>query len=600
MIEKRISRKSITLGRRGKKPPDRRDVSETCRAPLGTVFDSTKSVVYHLDRKGRLLRVSETATHGTEPRADGAEKKSAKASSLSNKRFDVEDIVRSGKPRLGIVEEHVLEEEKRAWSQTDAVPCFDDEGEVAGVIVVSKDITERVKAKQSLIDSQLKLREATGLASVYFWEMDMTTRTFVLNDDFYAFHGTTAEQEGGYRMSIPAYTKRFVHPEDRAVSRRHGRWLRTHRGVDAIPDLEHRAIRADGEVRHLLVRTKVVRDAGGKIVKHYGALQDVTEHRRAERKYRDLFENANEAIVIAQGGKIAFLNPAAARLVGHSVHELLGKPVGLGIHPDDRERVLQRHPHRTMSDDTLRVAPHRLMYPDGSVRWVKTNTVSIDWDGKPAWLNFLVDITDRMEAEEKLESTLDNLRKAIGGTIQVIVQVVERRDPYTAGHQRRVADLARSIATEMGLSHDMIDGIRIAAMMHDIGKISVPAEILSKPGSLSRLEFGLIKEHPRTGYEILKDVEFPWPIAEIVYQHHERLDGSGYPRGLKGPGQLLEARIIALADVVEAIASHRPYRPSLGIDVALEEIRNMKGKLYDPNVVDAALRLFETKKYKLV
>jgi putative nucleotidyltransferase with HDIG domain len=210
------------------------------------------------------------------------------------------------------------------------------------------------------------------------------------------------------------------------------------------------------------------------------------------------------------------------------------------------------------------------------------------------------DMTDRKEAEEKLESTLRTLRKAMGGTIQAIVQVVERRDPYTAGHQRRVADLARSIAAEMRLSRDMIEGVRMAAVIHDIGKISVPAEILSKPGKLTGIEFELIKEHARSGYEILKDVEFPWPIAEIIHQHHERLDGSGYPRGLSSRSILMEARIIALADVFEAIASHRPYRPALGVAVALDEIGRQSGILYDPDVTDACFRLFRTQGYSLV
>jgi putative nucleotidyltransferase with HDIG domain len=187
----------------------------------------------------------------------------------------------------------------------------------------------------------------------------------------------------------------------------------------------------------------------------------------------------------------------------------------------------------------------------------------------------------------------------MGGTIQAIVHVVETRDPYTAGHQNRVADLAGAIATEMHLPADTIEGIRTAGVIHDIGKISVPAEILAKPGKLSQKEFELIKDHPQTGYEVLKDVEFPWPIAQIIRQHHERLDGSGYPRGLTGEEVLLEARIIAVADVIEAIASHRPYRPARGIEAALAEIEQNKGVLYDASAVDACVKLFKEKAYKL-
>ena len=180
-----------------------------------------------------------------------------------------------------------------------------------------------------------------------------------------------------------------------------------------------------------------------------------------------------------------------------------------------------------------------------------------------------------------------------------MVSAVEVRDPYTAGHQVRSADLARAIATEMGLPQEKIDGIRMAGSIHDIGKLSIPAEILSKPTKLTEIEFSLIKEHSRSGYEMLKDVESSWPLAEIVYQHHERMNGTGYPRNLKGDDILMEARILAVSDVVESMASHRPYRPSLGIEVALEEIENNKGTLYDNTVADVCLKLFREKGFQL-
>jgi HD-GYP domain-containing protein (c-di-GMP phosphodiesterase class II) len=202
-------------------------------------------------------------------------------------------------------------------------------------------------------------------------------------------------------------------------------------------------------------------------------------------------------------------------------------------------------------------------------------------------------------AEEELLRTLESLRKAVGTTIQVMVSAVEARDPYTAGHQLRTADLARTIATEMGLPQDKINGIRMAGSIHDIGKLSIPADILSKPKKLTEIEFSLIKEHSRSGYEMLKDVESPWPLAQIIYQHHERMDGSGYPRNLKGDDILMEARIMAVADVVESMASHRPYRPALGVDAAMDEIESNRGILYDIDVVNECLRLFREKGYQL-
>jgi putative nucleotidyltransferase with HDIG domain len=205
----------------------------------------------------------------------------------------------------------------------------------------------------------------------------------------------------------------------------------------------------------------------------------------------------------------------------------------------------------------------------------------------------------RREAEEKLEQTLEILKRAVGTTIQILVYALESRDPYTAGHQSRSANLASAIATEMGLDQDKIEGIHMAGIVHDIGKITIPAEILIKPTKLTNLEFSLIKQHSRNGYEMLKNVESPWSLAEIVYQHHERMDGSGYPRNLKGDEILLESRIMVVADVVEAMASHRPYRPALGIEAALEEIEKNKGILYDDAVVDACLILFREKGYQL-
>jgi putative nucleotidyltransferase with HDIG domain len=176
---------------------------------------------------------------------------------------------------------------------------------------------------------------------------------------------------------------------------------------------------------------------------------------------------------------------------------------------------------------------------------------------------------------------------------------IEARDPYTAGHQKKVANLAQAIAAELGLSRDQIEGIRMARLIHDLGKIYLPSEILSKPGRISEAEFDIIKSHPTVGYDILKTIDFSWPIATLVLQHHERMDGSGYPNGLRGEEILIEARIINVADVVEAMATHRPYRASLGIDVALQEIISNRGTLYDANVVDCCIRLIKEQNYAI-
>jgi len=199
----------------------------------------------------------------------------------------------------------------------------------------------------------------------------------------------------------------------------------------------------------------------------------------------------------------------------------------------------------------------------------------------------------RRMAEDGLRQTLAKLQRTLDQTVEALASVTEIRDPYTAGHQQRVAKIATAIASEFGLPRDMTEGIRVAGTLHDIGKIAVPAEILTKPSALLDMEFGLVKTHSQVGYQILKGIDFPWPVAEAVLQHHERLDGSGYPRGLGADEIIPEARILGVSDVVEAMASHRPYRPAFGIEVALEEIVRGRGSIFDPEVCDTCLKIFK-------
>jgi HD-GYP domain-containing protein (c-di-GMP phosphodiesterase class II) len=234
------------------------------------------------------------------------------------------------------------------------------------------------------------------------------------------------------------------------------------------------------------------------------------------------------------------------------------------------------------------------------VKWADSNTVVISWNGEPATLNLIRDITERKKAENALlDKCFTQLRGALGATVQTIALTVETRDPYIAGHQRRVADLTRGIAMEMNLSNDQIEGIRMAAVIHDLGKISVPAEILNKPTKMTDMELSFIKTHAQSGYDILKNIGFPWPVARIVLEHHERVNGSGYPNGLRGDQSLLESRILSVADVLEAMASRRSYRPGMGITVALEEIEKNRGILYDIDVVNACLSLFRERGFQI-
>ena len=210
------------------------------------------------------------------------------------------------------------------------------------------------------------------------------------------------------------------------------------------------------------------------------------------------------------------------------------------------------------------------------------------------------DLEDRVRRRTAaLTVTMEKLHRSVHDTVKAMAGLVEAADPYTAGHQERVGALALAIATELGLDDDRIDGLRVAGVIHDIGKISVPRQLLVKPTRLTDMEMDLIRGHAEAGYIVLRDIEFPWPVARVVHEHHERMDGSGYPQGLTGDQLLLESRVLAVADVVESMAAHRPYRPALGVDAALAEIRQNRGVLYDPDVADACCRLFEERGYQL-
>jgi len=283
-----------------------------------------------------------------------------------------------------------------------------------------------------------------------------------------------------------------------------------------------------------------------------------------------------------------FINPAFMRHLGLSEEEIYDPSFEIldWIHPEERGEFAERAQQQisgTFGQSDIVV--ERVVQEDGTVMHVLVAGVLVDFHGDPAMVSASVDITERVEAYEQLEQTLR-------GTISAMARVVEKRDPYTAGHQRRAAELACAIAERMEAPEQTVAGVRMAGVIHDLGKLSVPTDILSNPGKLTDLEFGIIKTHPQIAYDILKDIDFTWPLADIVFQHHERFDGSGYPQGLTGDDILIEARILGVADVVEAMASHRPYRPALGIETALDEISSHKATRYASEPAEVCLEVF--------
>ncbi|MEJ1471211.1 MAG: HD domain-containing protein [Candidatus Sedimenticola sp. (ex Thyasira tokunagai)] len=236
---------------------------------------------------------------------------------------------------------------------------------------------------------------------------------------------------------------------------------------------------------------------------------------------------------------------------------------------------------------------------DGRVYLSQSYLIPGDEGPSPLGVHILRDVTEDVRLDEMRQEYASRIKQALVETIHSVSLTVEKRDPYTAGHQHRVANLATEIGREMGMDETFMEGLYLGGLIHDIGKIYIPAEILSRPGRLTDLEFGIIKTHPEVGWDILKDVSFPWPVKEMVRHHHERVDGSGYPDGLKADETILESRILAVADVIEAMASHRPYRPALPIEAALDEIAENRGRLYDCDVADTCLKLFQEKGLKM-
>ncbi|KQC06259.1 MAG: hypothetical protein APR62_08120 [Smithella sp. SDB] len=480
-------------------------------------------------------------------------------------------------------------------------------GKAIAIQSIARDITERKAAEQKLLQSEKYFKEITENSSDIIIITDEKGDIKYCSRSIERFSGYTPEE----LIGKSGFT--FIHPDD--LERAVNDYSKAILSKDSAIPNGFRMIHKDGSERYLEGLGKNLLDnpdVAGFIMN----VRDATESKKAEeklkeseKKYRIITEKMTDIVwLLDMNLRTIYVTPSIQTVLGFTQEERMSQTVDQQLTSDSlnialetmaKELALEEQGQR--NDQRNVTLELEYYHKDGSTRWIETIMSGLRNDqGILDRIHGVSrDITARRKAEEKLLQTLESLRKAFGVTMQVMVSAVEMRDPYTAGHQVRAADIARTIATEMGLPPEKIDGIRMAGAIHDIGKLSIPAEILSKPTKLTDIEFSLIKEHAHSGYEMLKDVESPWPLAEIIYQHHERINGTGYPRNLKGDEILIEARILAVADVVEAMASHRPYRASLGIEAALEEIEKNKGILYDVDVVDACLKLFRENKYQL-
>ncbi len=455
------------------------------------------------------------------------------------------------------------------------------------------DITRRKQAEEALKKSERLLSESQNIARIGGWEYVVKENKITWTDEVYRICGVSKEEydPNDIGQDIQFYAPGDRHKIEQAFTKA------VNKGESY--DLKLRFISAKGDL--LWVRTMgrpVMED--GQIKKVVGNIIDITllkeaeeKVRESEKKYKKLINTSPDGVALVdEDGRFLTVNPAMAKRFGLTPEDLEGLTHHEVMPKELADNRIEKGKEAIEQDDVIHLEGKR------NEMYYQNYFIPISTDGKQRTFQVIArDITEIRQTQNKLEQTLSKLNQSVKGTFQVLSSALEHRDPYTAGHQERVTQLACAIAREKGLEEDRIQGLYFAGMVHDIGKISIPAEILAKPSQLTDLEFGLMKSHVQAGYNILKDIEFPWPIADIVVQHHERLDGSGYPAGLSGKDIIQEARILAVADVVEAMTSHRPYRPGLGIDVALKEIESKKGLLFDEDAVDTCLMLFREKGY---
>ena len=475
------------------------------------------------------------------------------------------------------------------------------ENEIVGSRGVLVDISAQKLAEEKAKNSVEQLQNLMETAPVVICQLDSAQKIQYVNNEFIKTSGYTRKQVINKRWTeLDLVSQDIVKSlpfqlEDNTLAKA----------------IEIEVKRKDGNLIWLTVRAEKIKNRleviGYQVIAH-----NITERKTAEKKLEEsnerfniLFNHMQDAVMLYEEnpnntpGKFIEVNEAACKMLQYSKEELRElTPIDLlkdksNMMPDSMESLEKFIKERNL------VPERTLITKNGTEIIIDAISHVIYHRGKTLVITLARDIGQRRKTEEELQRSYRSLKRAMDGTIKTVASLVELRDPYTAGHQARVSKLACAIAEEMGYKCEHIEAINAAGLVHDIGKISIPSEILSKPGKLNKIEFQMIKAHPLVGYEILKDIEFPWPIAMYILQHHERLDGSGYPSGLSGNDICMEARILSVADVVEAMATHRPYRPALGIDAALEEITKNKGILYDPQVVDACVQVFNIQGFQL-
>lgn len=469
-----------------------------------------------------------------------------------------------------------------------------EDGKTIGTLSSGQDVTELRRAEQELRESEKRYRIIVDQTGQVVYDYDMGSGKILWSGAIRKLTGFSNDEF--QRVDIERWEK-MVHPEDRKTALQLQCAAKKEVGKYHV---EYKFRRKDGNYIYVEDERIFFADKEGKACRMLGVMKDITEQKLVEQDLQleaELLNSASDSIFLHDfKGNFLYMNKAAYETRGYNEKELMS----MNLHEMDvPEYAKQIESHikglLKTGSTSLESAHYR---KDGSIMLVEVHSRIIEHNGEKLVLSIARDITERKRAEKSLEVSYDELHRVWDETISALAAIVEMRDPYTAGHQQRVAQLACAIGDKLHLPKEQIQRIDIASRLHDIGKISVPAEILSKPGKINEFEFDIIKGHPQIGHDILQRIELEGVITQIILQHHERMNGSSYPKGLSGKEILLEARILGVADVVEAMCSHRPYRPALGIKKALDEINRGKGTLYDPDVVDACLRLFTEKGFK--
>ena len=497
--------------------------------------------------------------------------------------------------------EVLTKDEKTKYVDISASPVK-DKRKLKYILINFVDVTERKKAEEEIIKNEQNLKAAQSIAHIGSYNWDVVNDKIAMSDELFRILSIDPKRfDGSFKNNI-----NFIHPEDRES---------VLKGLDdalknkKLFKSEHRALLSDNQVIFVSVIGKISYDESNKPSRMIGTIMDITERKKAEEEIIKNEQKLKDAQSIAHIGsfnwdlvtnKIA-MSDEAYRILKINPKKFNGSfnTIKDLFHPEDKEFILTVIDNAIKNKKFLDIE-HRVLLRDDTEIFIDKKAKPFCNESKKVlkFTGTMMDITERKKAELKLVKSEEALKKTLNGAINSLAAIVETKDPYTYGHQQRVRKLATTIAMDLGLDEKKVEAIRIASLIHDIGKVNIPASILSKPGKLTEIEFDMIKTHPQLSYNMLKKIDFPLPIVDIILQHHEKLDGSGYPRGLKGKDIMLEAKILTVADIVEAMSSHRPYRPALGLSVAIDEIRKIKGKLYDPAVADSCIKIITKKKFR--